>query len=281
MNQSGVKAPFLNKPFWAVLALVALAAGTAKAATLASDDFSYPDGSHLNSQSGGTGFVGQWLSPSFNGPYSANAPLLIENGSVSFNSAGPNGQGSGWRQNSFRQLPFSFQRGNQYWISFDLQSLTSGMIQANYQGISLYEGGGTERLFVGHSSYIGHDNSWRMVQQPGNIYQSTASTTVNSVDAMKTGVLELIIGSPTSTANLWVGPDDINPVDVSRAPDATASGLYLLNVTYLAIAGDATFTLDNLKLGTTAADVVVVPEPAGIALFAGGALLLARRKGRV
>jgi len=281
MNRPGAKAPFLAKSFWAVLAIVALAGGTAKAATLASDDFSYPDGSHLNSQNGGTGFLGQWLSPSFNRVYSANAPLLIEDGAVSFNPAGPSGQGDGWRQNSFRQLPFSFQRGNEYWISFDLQSLTSGMTQANYQGISLYEGGGTERLFVGHSTYGGHDDSWRMVQQPGNIYQSTASTTVSSVDAMKTGVLELVIGSSTTSANLWVGPDNVNPVDVARAPNATASNLHFPNVTYIAVAGDATFTLDNLKLGTTSADVGAVPEPASIALLAGGALVLARRKGRV
>jgi hypothetical protein len=261
------------------LALATLAGGSAQAALLASDDFSYPDGSHLTSQNGGTGFPGPWVSPAFNFPYSYNAPLLTRNGQVSFNPAGPNGQGDSYRQNSFRLLPFSFQPGQQYWVSFDLQSLTAGLAHANFQGISFYESGGAERLFVGHSTYLGHDTSWRMVQQPGNIYQSTASTTVSSVDSMKLGVLELVVGSSSSTANLWVGPDTVTPVDVSRAPDGTAVNLSLLNVDYLAVAGDATFALDNLKLGTTPADVGAVPEPAALSVFTGGLLLLVLRRG--
>jgi hypothetical protein len=262
------------------IALVPLAGSSAQAALLASDDFSYPDGSYLNSQNGGTGFTGQWLSPSFNSRYSGNAPLLIENGQVSFNPAGPSGLGDGWRQNSFRLLPFSFLPGQQYWVSFDLQSLTAGLPTRNFQGVSFYEGGGTERLFVGHSTYLGHDNSWRMVQQPGNIYQTNASTSVSSVDSMKMGVLELVVGSSSSStiANLWVGPDTVTPVDVSRAPDATATNLMLLNVSYIAVAGDATFLLDNLKVGTAAADVMAIPEPAGLAAMAGGLVLLTLRR---
>jgi len=261
-----------------VLALAPLAGGSAQGALLASDDFSYPDGSHLNSQNGGTGFLGPWVSPAFNFPYSYNAPLLLENGQVAFNPAGPSGHGDSYRQNSFRLLPFSFQTGHQYWVSFDLQSLTAGLTAGNFQGISFYEGGGTERLFVGHSTYIGHDNSWRMVQQPGNIYQATASTTVSSVDSMKKGVLELVVGSSSTTANLWVGPDTATPVDVSRVPDATAANLMLFNVSYIAVAGDATFALDSLKLGTTAADVGAIPEPTGLAVLTGGFLLLALRR---
>jgi hypothetical protein len=282
MNCRGAKGHSLPYWFFAFSLVVFLASSTTRAATLASDDFSYPDGSHLNSQTGGTGFLAQWLSPAFNSLYAGNAPLLIENGQVAFNPAGNNDQGDRYRQNSFRQLPFSFQRGNQYWVSFDLQSLTAGLVNANFQGISFFDSGGTEHLFVGHSTYLGHDNSWRMVQQPGNIYPSTASTTVSSVDSMKAGVLELVVGNSSTTANLWVGSDTVTPVDVSRVPDATASNLSLLSVSYLAVAGDATFTLDNLKLGTTAADVgaVVVPEPASIGLLAGGTLLLALRQRR-
>jgi hypothetical protein len=37
MNQSGTKVPFLTKSSWAVLAIVALAGGTAKPAPLASE----------------------------------------------------------------------------------------------------------------------------------------------------------------------------------------------------------------------------------------------------
>jgi hypothetical protein len=98
---------------------------------------------------------------------------------------------------------------------------------------------------------------------------------------MKTGVLELVVGSSSSTANLWIGSDTFSPVNVTCAPDATANNLSLLNVSYIAVAGDATFTLDNLRLGSTAADVgpMVVPEPASIGVLAGDALLLALRKG--
>ena len=218
---------------------------------LATDNFSYPNGSQLNGQNGGTGFLAPWLSPPFNSNFNSNQPLLIENGLVSFNPAGPIGQGSQYRQNSFRQLPFSFQAGQQYWISFNLQSLTSAITNGNFQGVSLFDIGGTERLFIGHSTYSGNTN-WKMVQQPNGIYHTTAT---NSVNSSKTAVVQLVIGSSTSTANLWVGADNVTPVNIARTPDATANNLSLLNIAYISVAGDANFTLGNLMLGTNTTSV--------------------------
>src|ERR1043166_8466689 len=221
----------------AILAFVMAVTAVARAQPLASETFSYPNGSSVEGQNGGTGFAQPWFVSS---DFTSNPRPVVQGGVAQWNPAGP----ATVRQIAFRSLPFSFDVGSKIWMSFDLLAMADA---GKWKGISLFDAPdlASERLFIGNATTVFHNS-------------------------MRRGVVEFDIGGAgASVADLWVGTDLLIPVDINRPPDAIATGLTLNSTQYVAVNAAGNFSANNLYFGMHPEDVggtVLIPEPASLAL---------------
>lgn len=246
---------------------LAAAAGfsTAHGAVIASEDFqSYADGNFVgpavagdtSGGNGGTGWTGRWNSGN---PTAATSGQEILGGAVVYTGSG--------NQFAFRDFPaFPTPAAGTTatrWLSVDFQRSGSG----GFRGVSLFRfppgnGGSAEQVLIGGLA----DTNWSL-----GANGSTAGQQISSEDAstLRTGVVRFTIGDGNNgSAELWVAPDAVTPVDVSGAPVATFNGLDIFGVNSLRIGSNGGQTVDNIIIGETAADVgAVVPEPSSIGLL--------------
>ena len=218
-------------PLFARIALVCASllgsAARSQADVLVAEDFSYADGG-LNGQNGGKGFSNPWTS------------------STNLTGGVPTGNSA-----STRSLAAPFPSSGTLWLSFDWGFASNPHPQAQFGGLTFFEGG-TERFLIGD---VWDTGVWGL--------NGGSATTEPNHGGMKTGVAKITLGAgETSTVELWVGPTG-SPVDVSGAPMTTATGRDLDGVDSIRIMGssyDANIdqSFDNLIIGTTAADVLRV-----------------------
>jgi hypothetical protein len=195
-----------------------------RAELLVSEDFTYADGG-LSGQNGGKGFREAW-----------NSTVNITGAVPTENSA------------STRGLVTPFPSSGTLWLSFDWGFASNPHPQAQFGGITFFEGN-MERYLIGD---VWDTGVWSV--------NGDSATPETNYGGMKTGVAKITLGTgETSTVELWVGPTG-SSVDVSGAPIATATGRYLDGGDSLRIMGssfDANInqSFDNLLIGTTVADV--------------------------
>lgn len=200
-------------------------ASFSRAEVIISEDFTYADGG-LNGQNGGKGFSNAWTS------------------SINVSGGIPNGNSA-----STRSLATPFPATGTLWLSFDWGFAANPDPQAQFGGLTFFEGG-TERHLIGD---VWNTGVWGL--------NGGSATSEPNHGGMKTGVAKITLGAgATSTVELWVGPVG-SPVDVSGAPRATATGRDLDGVDSIRIMGssfDANInqSFDNLLVGTTVANVV-------------------------
>jgi hypothetical protein len=92
-------------------------------------------------------------------------------------------------------------------------------------------------------------------------------------------------GEANATATLWANPLDLDDLSAGAASSVTLTGLQLDTITQFIFdkgAGvDQTGYFDELRIGTSSADILAIPEPRVYALLAGlftmGFVVLRRR----
>lgn len=270
----------LLTPVSVACGLLALPCG---AALIATENFEYPDGSVVG-RSGGTGWTygndpGQdpsaWTAP-FGTPTIASEALVTGGaGSGALRNFGSNGTASSFSGSDV--------------LYFSATMTTTGLPESGgrWGGISIFEGG-TERLFFGMPNqnpanadtprYFGfeiHGGGGITLLTP-TVDTPTVPTVVNDVTYTIVGMVDFgndIIG-------LWINPDASD----AGSPDLSVpyTGNTPITAIRFASGGGASTTTawDDVRIGTTFADVVTVPEPSVTltALFAAGFLVGRRRR---
>jgi hypothetical protein len=248
---------------------------TAQAELIAYEGFDYADGTPLVDPdsgvglNGGTGWAAAWGGAALNTVLSPGFGTTAGSYLTTGNRLDLNGSNSG-NLRTLTSSPDSF--GSTLYFSF-IADIDSG----NYAGLSLFEDD-TETLFVGKT----FDAANWGIDIGGTGVNTTTPTSTQSLL-----VVRLDFGAATTT-----NPGDstlirmyVNPA-VGTEPMLADASITKLNFTFDGIrvqagseAVDGAF--DEIRLGTTYADVAVVPEPASLGLVAaGGALLLGRRRAR-
>jgi hypothetical protein len=241
MKQVCVKVAF-------VIAL-AFATGAASAAVLASETFNYPTGSVLNNQNGGTGWgTNLWVATDGSG-WTNTSPGLAAAGVTSPDNCAKSATSSSGTRTATRKLSFT------------------NSVGVIYLGVLLrYDTGGGENGYVQMSGDYnrnpfrinwGVNGTWGVSGMSGTA--GTFNATVSSGIAVVAGqpvlaVLKMDLGA--KTAALFINQA------TEGTPNATATSTTwsaFHTITVRSASGGA--TMDDLRLGTSYADVAVIPKP--------------------
>ena len=276
-------------------ACVFLATGFhANAAIIAYDGFSstsYTTGASLSGQLyGGTGFEspgsGLWYGA---GPVNVgtSSSALTYAGVASNDTGGTYTPSSGGR--TYANLAAPLTGNNTYYISVMMKNT---LVSGDYRAFELASGNGdTDRILqVGTNADNGDSGAnWGMRvnnTQSGN--SGVRLTSVTAESTVKTTVFAVIkltysTTAGTSSATLWIDPTNLgseaastNSVSIGGLNFADASNIRFAQYNYYSMS-----YWDEVRIGTSWADVTPVPEPSTYALLGMGALvvvLVYRRK---
>ena len=269
-EQSQVKNPFL--PALITSGLLPLAS---QAALIATENFDYADG-NVAGQTGGTGWnyertneagAPAQTASNWNNTFGSQTQIvssaLVTSGNGAHREFGGVTEGTGSTSN---EREGAFRADGVFFFSVSYTPTTANQ----WGGVSSLDFG-TERIFWGAP---GGGNG-------GNFFgiDVVGSGQTNSTISVVTGQTYTLIGMldfDSDLLGLWVNPDGADTAssfDVSRAYTGTNWS------SSLRLASGHTSTWDNLRVGTTFADVLPVPEPSTSLLgLAGAALLLVRRR---
>ena len=257
--------------------------GSASAAIIASDDFSYADGA-LSGQNGGTGWATAW----------ADRSTLTGNAVVDAGDAVTSGVATVFGDNSgvfddqgttFRTLSSSIGGSGDIWLSIDM-SFTSGAATDSFVSFQFRNGAPPA---TGDPT-DGAQGAWRIGDEwtGTNWAVSSNSTGASTTGTASTGALDTLlvhIDYTAGTSSLWINAADGTTLGAPDASIATTPGT-IDTVLLRAGGGGGTYrelSMDNLVIGTLESDVRIVapvPEPFSAALLGLGglALILRRRK---
>jgi hypothetical protein len=249
----------------AAASLLLLGLAQAEGAILVLEQFNYTAGG-IAGLNGGTGFTG-----AFTGTGSVTAPglqfpNLITVGNK-FTTASSNG-------GAFRTInPIDTNSGT-IWVSF-LES-TNGTV-ADYAGLSFFNGG-TEELFLGKPSST-TNYGFDVSGVAGGANNSAAAPALATASFLLYRISFSSLGETVDFfANNSPGTTPTTPTISFAVPE----GSFLSTFNTIRIqSGNQAANFDEVRIGTTYADVSPVPEPASVGVIGAGVLALAgvrRRK---
>lgn len=259
-----------------------------QAALIASESFSYTSGALGGNGNSGSGFGAN--------TWGANAGATVTASSLAYGSLATSGGSanlSGGNFAVFRNLAASGGgAGSDLWISFLIASPSSNV------GVSLFNGAGNEQFFAGRNNTAPTSNNFGaqfyagtgrpLVTQP-DPQVGSVSTPFNPVVGTATThmyVLQIDQTGPSPVYRGWLDPD-MATLGTGSAPTATSTftintGTQAFNYDRVRLGifsgGGSSATFDELRLGTTWADVSPIPEPSSLLLLSVGALGLLRRR---
>lgn len=258
-------------------------AGSASAAIIASDDFTYADGA-LAGQNGGTGWASAWANRIGNGVGNTDQGDAVTSGVATVfgdNSAVFDDQGT-----TYRTLASTVNATGSVWISIDM-AFTAGKGTDSFVSLQFRTGapGATGDPTVSPGWRVGDEwtgSNWAVGNNDTTMIDSGFSTPTVSLDT-----LLVHINYDLGTSALWVNPTEGQNLGAADAiaggtPDGTPGSFD--TVLLRAGGGGTTYrelSMDNLIIGTEQSDVFnAVPEPSSTALLglAGLAFILRRRK---
>jgi streptogramin lyase len=267
-------------PFETVLKLSAFSGAIAAAVfaqsahgtTIAYDGFNYPAGSSLAGQNGGQGFSGAWYQGGFNVSTSAGT---LESGSLAYSPLATTGNqltipAKGNLNGLERNFASSISSGTVY-ISYALCP------EGGFYGIAsgcngIYLHGSLNDLFFGNS---GINGKYAMEQRGGN--GEVTSSVVPVVGQTEFLVLKAQLLSGNDVFTLYTNPTPGAPEPSTGLVKSDLDIGSLSNlVIYSGLASNlgGAFNYDEIRVGTTYADVTPIPEPSTLALLGVGAISL-------
>lgn len=278
-------------------ALLAAMAAPVHAALLGYDGFeTYTTGETLAGKSGGLGFTAAWASNTQ--PVVTSASLSYTNGQLALDGGDQavkvNGPGETMVVDNIANRPFTTQNGPVYWsLLFRVDNAT----------------GDNDFIQFILSNDADHDNSgsygYRRKADPTTTQgffarvRSTSDQTYNTSHFATTGQTYFLVGkffpvgATYAQVDLWVNPttatEPAGPGDywlhASTQKDSLTANLGYFLIRTAFYESNQSFTFDELRIGTSYADVVtVVPEPSTLAtlvpaVMLAGLVALRRRRG--
>ncbi len=270
--------PNLLNSFKLAVALAVAAPTVASATIIARDDFeSYPAGSILQGNSGGTGWAGAWMAPAAN-CFGVVADTTTSPLSLALAGGAPVNGGrraaEGWDGGSsgidaVRQLATPLTSA--FFVSYLVQyGNTNTPPQTNF---------GNYNTFALHLAGTSGDTSKSLdfgIRSPGSGTRSTFMARVGTGNPgtgastnlpVNPGVTHLLVaqvvwnGSAFDTMNLWVDPAGGNPGSPPTCTLSNQTGVFSGGVNYLIFRSalsqsDDRYRFDNVLVGTTWNDVV-------------------------
>jgi hypothetical protein len=273
----------------AFAAALVLCSGFAHAGTLVYDGFETPGdytAGNLESQTGGSSdWDSAWADNNNNDALLASTDSLTYNNLVTQDGSATTSGGTSNRVHYTRTFDtFNASANDPIWFSALLQR------NAGTNGWNVQFGDVVDEQT--HGFGFGHDNGNTDVQaviQGSEGSTSTATAIVNDTTYFVVGryIIDAGLTNPThEVLDLWVNPD----LHEDLASQPIGSGDSFLERSFSGTTFDTVniyvhqnteIKLDEIRLGTTQADVMPVPEPGSLALAASGVLLLAGRRRRV
>lgn len=249
--------------FFGVIA-IAVCAQSARGSTIAYDGFDYASESSLVGQNGGQGFSGTWHQGGFNVSQSAST---VTTSSLGYPSLATTGNYVTIPTSTFingikRNLANSISSGTFYVSCLLRPQGTLG--QGNGYGFfGVYLDGNTNDLFMGGPSGPPTNEHRYMLNTRGGTGE------VRSSDLAVVGQTEFLV----LKAQLLSGNDVFtmytNPTPGAAEPSAgtVKSDLNIGTVSGLVIYSGGAFDIDELRVGTSYADVTPIPEPSTLTLL--------------
>jgi hypothetical protein len=264
--------------------LVIAGSGESWASLQVYEDFDYGlAGAQLLGANGGTGFSTAWQAAG--SPANSSANYVLNSGGLSFDPLATNGQsassaaisGIGGLLRSFNQT-FGADNTTMY---MSLLLRPEGTLNAGfsfgYFGVLLQSS--ANRIFVGKPGG-GATNNWALEAQGGGGQVSTGVAAAVGQTTFLVVQADFAAGPDTFTLYLNPTPGGTQPLTGTVKNDVDAG-----TVTGVQIFSAGAFSIDEIRIGNTFADVTPAPEPstAIMLLLAGGSLLIlnARRTGGI
>ena len=259
---------------------IAVFAHRSDGALLAYEGFDYtPTNTQLQGRTGGTGFSGSWALGGFNASLSGN--YTVQPGSLSYGplltdgeraSSVPTQSISGITRSLQSPLGTPIAPTTRY-ISFLVRpegTLGAGVFNGFF-GLVL-ENPIEPELYIGKPGG-GNLNQFVLEQRGGGGQIASGGPLVVGQTSLL--VLKTQLGSGNDTATLYINP----PLGGGEPP----AGLVIRNADFghvpaLSLYSTGAFSMDELRIGHTFADVTPVPEPGVISLLLASALALTRRR---
>lgn len=277
--------------FSVTLAIIA-ASNHCHAAVLAYDGFSsgnYTAGQLLGQNPAITGFNGTWSAGS--NIYWGNSTIaLTYSGVASDNTGGTFSNATGGR--SVRPMS-TILGGNGasgtsvYYISLMMQN--SAVNLSNYRAFELESQFNNRNFQLGAAADTGSTN-WGMRVTTSSSSFLTANSSVASVAGQTVFAIVKLTYSDVAggdSAQLWINPSDLSS-EVLSTNSVSLSGFDFLhnsakNVSFASFSGSGTSYWDEVRVGTSWADVTPIPEPTTWGLLAVGltAVVIFRRRRRL
>jgi hypothetical protein len=265
----------MNRKLLASAALAAASiAGGAHAAVIASDNLeSYTLNGALNGGSGGTGWTGNWA---------AVPGILVETAALS--GGGTKAAESNDVTDSITAATRAFapQTGTVYFsLLFDAVAglTTDDFIHVYLANAASNVKSGGIGLLSTTTDFLGA----RVGDVNGGDTTSSTTAAVQGTTYLLVGKVSKTTGGNYNRVDLFINPatttEPVTP-DATDAADSTVSTLSVFGIrTFNTDVGDR-YQFDEIKVGTTFADVVPEPATAGLLTLAGATLLGRRRRRR-
>ena len=271
----------------AIVAAAGLGSGSASAALLSYEGFSYDDATTIIGKTGGIGWANAWnKSGNANASENATQPGLtypnmpVTGNKVTLLSQQNNAGSTGNNVFTFRDPSTSFGTDNStIWLSFLGQRTGSKAGTDGPGGTATYQrifalaffDAATENFSIGELSADPAD-AWGL--NPTTAVTNTVHTTV-PIDTQSMLLFKIDYGAANAdTGSLWVNPDLSLGEAGLGAPHATISDNLTFNRIRISAGGSqntgatlaASGVMDEIRIGTSFNDMLVVPEPNALVL---------------